>query len=118
MQEVHLEAIWRTPGGDSSVDPALVIKKFPWVIGRSSACDFQVENPLVSRRHCAFYERGGQLWVQDLGSQNGTRLNGERLTHARPVRDGDQLDLACLPFRIHVSAAELGAASHRAMGRH
>jgi hypothetical protein len=40
----------------------------------------------------------GRAWVKDLGSRNGTCLNGKPLTKARPLAEGDRLDLAGLPF--------------------
>jgi pSer/pThr/pTyr-binding forkhead associated (FHA) protein len=113
MQEVHLQAFWVTGEGDSTIEPALVITKFPWVIGRGAACDSHLENPLVSRRHCAFVERDGEVWVRDLGSQNGTWLNGERVTEARPVRDGDRLEVACLPFLVQFSSYGEGKSNER-----
>jgi predicted component of type VI protein secretion system len=104
MREVHLQALWVTAEGDSAIDPVLVITRLPWIIGRSATCDSQIEHPLVSRRHCGLFQRGGEVWVRDYGSQNGTRLNGEWLTEPRPLREGDQLEVACLPFLIQLSS--------------
>jgi pSer/pThr/pTyr-binding forkhead associated (FHA) protein len=79
-------------------DTVLAIDQFPCVVGRHPGCDRRVHNPVVSRRHCAFWLRDGRAWVQDLGSSNGTRLNGKPLTEARPLAEGDRLDLAGLTF--------------------
>jgi pSer/pThr/pTyr-binding forkhead associated (FHA) protein len=46
------------------------------VIGRDPACDFVVDSPLVSRRHLQVSSVGGQWWVQDLRSSNGTFRDG------------------------------------------
>src|SRR5262249_54688057 len=62
----------------------------------------------VSRHHCTFFEQDGQVWVQDLMSRNGTWLNGEPLKYARPVRDGDWLELAHVPFLIRLHHLERG----------
>src|SRR5262249_22159278 len=51
--------------------------------------------------------RDGRVYVEDLGSRNGTRLNGEPLTGPRPLGDGDRLDLYYLPFQVRL----LGAAA-------
>jgi pSer/pThr/pTyr-binding forkhead associated (FHA) protein len=42
------------------------------------------------------------VWAEDLGSRNGTSVNGERLEGARPLADGDRLDLADCPFRARL----------------
>jgi pSer/pThr/pTyr-binding forkhead associated (FHA) protein len=49
----------------------------------------------VSRRHAQIDVQGGELFIRDLGSTNGTRLNGALLTSEQPVRlrDGDELEL-------------------------
>ena len=87
-------------GAWGSDDPGAVIAvdQLPCVVGRHPGCDRRVNNPVVSRRHCAFWVRDGRAWVQDLGSSNGTRLNGKPLTEARPLAEGDRLDIAGLPF--------------------
>ncbi len=92
------------PGEPENARPvALFIDRFPCVVGRHSAADRRLSDPAVSRRHCAFTLREGRVWVEDLGSLNGTRLNDEPLTVARPVADGDLLDLAHLRFCIHLA---------------
>jgi len=88
-------------GEDRSAD-ALVITHFPCVVGRASGCDHHVNDLRISRRHCVLSVREGQVWVEDLQSRNGTCLNGSRLPAARPLRDGDQLDLAHLSFRARL----------------
>jgi pSer/pThr/pTyr-binding forkhead associated (FHA) protein len=49
------------------------------VFGRDATCDVPLDDPTVSRRHAALRQRGGELFVADLGSQNGTFVNGERI---------------------------------------
>jgi pSer/pThr/pTyr-binding forkhead associated (FHA) protein len=104
MQEVSLQTLWLTGNEGSAVEAEFVVERFPWVIGRSPDCDGRLENPLISRRHCSFFRRDGEVWVEDLGSRNGTRLNGERLTDPRPIHNGDCLELACLPFQVRLPA--------------
>jgi pSer/pThr/pTyr-binding forkhead associated (FHA) protein len=55
---------------------------------------------MVSRRHCALSFRDGQVWVEDLASRNGTRIDGEPVLAPRPVVDGATLELACLTFVV------------------
>ncbi len=48
------------------------IKKLPAVVGRGDEADIRLRHPLVSRKHCEFFEANGVLKVRDLGSLNGT----------------------------------------------
>ncbi len=97
--------------------PPLVIQRFPCVVGRHSGCDRRLNDPEVSRRHCAFALREGQVWVEDLGSLNKTRLNGEILQEARPLANGDLLVVGPFSFRVRLAEAvaeetvDLGEAS-------
>ena len=86
---------------------ALFINHFPCVIGRGDHCDEPIDNLMISRRHCVFSLRDDQVWVEDLGSRNGTRLNGDRLTSAQPVAEGDALQLAPLAFQILFQKASI-----------
>ena len=51
-----------------------------------------VMDPALSRRHCAISEEAGRLFVEDLGSRNGTFVNGERVVR-RPLRPGDEIEI-------------------------
>jgi hypothetical protein len=66
----------------------------PVVIGRCSQCQLPVRDILLSRSHCRIEPAGGGSWqAVDLASKNGTTLNGEALTAAAPLADGDILRL-------------------------
>jgi hypothetical protein len=64
------------------------------LVGRSTECDLVLPDILLSRRHAELFRRTDGWWVRDLGSLNGTRLNGARLDAERPLRGGDVLALA------------------------
>ena len=51
------------------------------VAGRDPTCDIPIDNLGISRQHCAFENRGETFLVQDLGSSNGTYVNGKKVTH-------------------------------------
>ncbi|MEZ4221149.1 MAG: DUF4388 domain-containing protein [Polyangiaceae bacterium] len=62
----------------------------PIVIGRSSELDMVLVEEMVSRRHAQIEMRGGVISIQDLGSTNGTFVNGEKIQNA-VLREGDRV---------------------------
>ena len=73
------------------------------VIGRSAAdSDFVIDSPELSRSHARLSEKDGILYLEDLGSANGTILNGLKLKPAQLValHDGDELELAISMFAV------------------
>jgi FHA domain-containing protein len=63
------------------------------VLGRSRECDVRVADANVSRRHCEVVQDGPTSWtVVDLGSTNGTELNGHRVSRAA-ITDGDRITI-------------------------
>jgi FHA domain len=83
--EGHLE-VW-TGSGRS----LLPLKGERCTIGSAVDSDVVVEDSSVSRTHALFEWLGGAWFVEDLGSRNGTFLNGQRLTGRRVVRTGDEV---------------------------
>jgi pSer/pThr/pTyr-binding forkhead associated (FHA) protein len=75
-----------------------VVRKPATLIGRNEACDLIVSDPLVSRRHCQILWDGVYCTVEDLGSTNGTAVNGQQLTAAYALRPGDRLQVADVVF--------------------
>jgi pSer/pThr/pTyr-binding forkhead associated (FHA) protein len=110
MLEVYLLNL-RANGPEQASAAALIpITRFPCVLGRAPECDRRVNDASISRRHCVFTLRDDQAWVEDLGSSNGTRLNGEALTGARPIEDGDRIDLARLSFQARLRQVQASEA--------
>jgi pSer/pThr/pTyr-binding forkhead associated (FHA) protein len=70
-----------------------------FVIGRGVEADLAVAEPTISRMHAAFEREGDGFILQDLGSTNGTRVNGQRETRAL-LRDGDEIELGRLQLRL------------------
>jgi len=62
------------------------------VLGRSRACDVHVADVNVSRKHAELHQEGATYWIVDLGSTNGTIVNGKRIERER-LRDGDSITL-------------------------
>jgi pSer/pThr/pTyr-binding forkhead associated (FHA) protein len=79
----------------------IVVGRTPLVIGRHCGCDFRLGSSRVSRHHCCLSEVDGVVVVRDLGSTNGLRINGQRVTWGR-LRPGDRLSIADFDFRLEV----------------
>lgn len=68
-------------------------------LGRGDHCQVRVNDPCVSRQHCALWTQDAAAWVHDLASTNGTWINDRRVTRAR-LRDGDLLAAGEQLFRV------------------
>ena len=79
-------AVLSWPGGRSVLD------KKRSVLGRSRDADVQIEDPNVSRRHAEIVQEGAVYWLVDLGSTNGTEVDGRRVQRAR-LDDGSRFTL-------------------------
>lgn len=87
------------------------------VLGRVDGCDLILLDASVSRRHARFFERDGQVWVEDLGSTNGVMVGQEVLDEARPLQEGDLLCLGDVEARYgHLSESQLATAAEMAQG--
>lgn len=62
------------------------------VIGRAPDCDIVLKHPKVSRRHCWITLDFNWVLIEDLGSTHGTKIERERITDRRTLRDGDVFD--------------------------
>jgi serine phosphatase RsbU (regulator of sigma subunit) len=71
-----------------------------WTLGRSSQNDVAIPDASLSRHHARISLRDGIPYLEDLGSLNGTALNGERITLPHPLQDGDELLLGQVPVRL------------------
>lgn len=70
------------------------------VVGRSRRCDLAVDDPSVSRVHAALRCFGDQWFVVDLGSTNGTRVNGLRVSGTLVLEPGDLVAFGQAVFRV------------------
>jgi phosphoserine phosphatase RsbU/P len=64
------------------------------VIGRAAGCDLALADPFLSRQHSRFFRRGERLFVEDLGSRNGTHVNGRPVHGPTEVGPGDAIQIS------------------------
>src|SRR6266536_3564750 len=70
------------------------------LVGRKKGCGLRIPSAAVSREHCRLQLVEGILTVEDLGSVNGTLLNGEPVAERQTVRPGDQLKVGPVTFVV------------------
>jgi pSer/pThr/pTyr-binding forkhead associated (FHA) protein len=81
------------------------------VVGRHTECDVRLPLPDVSRRHCRLQFLGGGWQVLDLGSLNGTHVNGEPVTQTA-LQHGDTLKVGSFTFCVEMIAEKLVRGGH------
>ncbi len=106
-----------TPLEDASrPDGACLVKIYPavvigslipldrdeYIFGRDSGCEYELTDDFASRRHASFRWQGGECFVVDLGSMNGTYVNNQRVTQQQ-LCNGDQIRIGSHIFKFLVS---------------
>jgi len=81
--------------------------RLPILIGRSEEAKFRIQQDRVSRKHCELFEHDGRVYLRDLGSTNGTFLEGAVIdTSSRhPLEPGATVKVGSLEFRIEFEPA-------------
>ena len=87
---------WLAPAAKAPVVPLGA----EMVLGRHPDCEVHLEDDSVSRRHAALRRRDGIWMLVDLGSTNGTWVNGRRVGARTPVRRGDVVQLGEIQLRL------------------
>jgi pSer/pThr/pTyr-binding forkhead associated (FHA) protein len=79
--------------------PALDLVKDLTLVGRNEDCDLFIDHKSVSKQHCVLVKTEGLVLVRDLGSTNGTRVNGQRIRRAA-LLPNDNLAIANFKYQI------------------
>ena len=80
-------------------------------VGRAPGCAIVLGGDYVSAHHARLFERGGRVWVEDLGSTNGTLLNGRRVRRPAAMRAGDRLKIGDVVLGLRLEAVPEPAAA-------
>ncbi|MGD8405055.1 MAG: FHA domain-containing protein [Anaerolineales bacterium] len=77
---------------DSKTSPtAFELNKSEIIVGRDPDVDITIPSPIVSRRHARLTRDGDAYMIEDMGSSNGTYVNGQRVSERRQLKSGDQV---------------------------
>src|SRR5271163_2988821 len=82
-------------------------------IGRGEGCQLRPNNDQVSREHAMFEVTSDAVFVQDLGSRNGTEVNSKKLTAHEPytLKNGDLVKVGPLTFAVSIEGAPVASTS-------
>jgi pSer/pThr/pTyr-binding forkhead associated (FHA) protein len=69
-------------------------------IGRSVECELRLDDTYVSQQHARIFDRSGNWYVEDLGSTNGTFVNGERVEGRKQLHRGDLVQIGDTELRF------------------
>ena len=76
------------------------------VVGRKKGlCDIVLKSSSVSKLHCVIARTDGLLFIRDLGSTNGTKVNGQRVSRGA-LLPGDELTFANVRFKVHLGPGD------------
>ena len=96
--QADLEAAWTRPRVTTLALPRT--EGIRMMVGRAPNCDCVLPEDCVSRRHAQLWRDGERWFLRDLGSRNGTRVNGMRVIEDVEVRPGDRLSLGGAAYRL------------------
>ena len=113
LKDVFLTQIAKTYGSSDNFDVIVNVDKGtkqlrglhvdilgPVVVGRSPSSDIVVDEPFVSATHARFSLQGPALVLEDLGSTNGTMVNGHLIGQPVTLRDGDEVQIGDTVMRV------------------
>jgi DNA-binding winged helix-turn-helix (wHTH) protein len=96
--------------GHSTSSQRLVSKSGEWllsegsnVVGRDGDCAIRIDSSTLSRRHARIVVTGREAVVEDLGSKNGTMVNGQRVVEPVVLKDHDQIDVGSLTMTYRIT---------------
>ncbi len=101
IQGARLGEHWSLDEGDLTVGRLMTEEELAAAAGRSVS--FPDHCKFISGHHAVFKKQEDGYWVYDLGSKNGTTLNGQRMEKARLIH-GDEVDIGQVVLRVHVEA--------------
>ena len=90
------------------------LKKDVTIVGRKrGVCDIFIDRSSISKLHCMIVKTDGLLFIRDLGSTNGTKVNGQRVTRGA-LLPGDELAFANAKYKVHLGPDDPNMVEHDA----
>jgi pSer/pThr/pTyr-binding forkhead associated (FHA) protein len=86
---------------DGTSKKEVTLRRPRTVVGRKKGCKIRIQSESVSRIHCSLVMAGGRLTAKDLGSSNGTFVNGHRIKE-QVLQAGDTLQIGVIKFQVQI----------------
>jgi pSer/pThr/pTyr-binding forkhead associated (FHA) protein len=102
MLKVGLKVVGGTHGGK-----VISLTKQRFLIGRGEDCQLRPASDQISRNHCAFSVDDYTVRLRDLGSTNGTHVNGSRINGEVILKDGDRVRIGALEFDLQIAHQQM-----------
>jgi predicted component of type VI protein secretion system len=83
------------------------------IIGREEGLDISLQDPEASRRHSRISWQAGQFVIEDMGSTNGTFVNGVQITSPQILNPGDSVGIGQTALVFQVAGAQMGAPQYQ-----
>jgi pSer/pThr/pTyr-binding forkhead associated (FHA) protein len=87
----------------SKIGAKIAVKKDEFLIGRSPECHLCAGSTSISRKHCAITRNGTKVTIKDLGSRNGTVVNGKKTEGEVELQSGDEITIGSLEFLVTIT---------------
>ena len=98
--------LWLTYTDADGSRRRVAVERDEFVVGRHSECDLAISDSRLSRRHARILRSGGRFTIEDLGSSNGTDVNGEPVFDPVDIRSGDVLNFGGLEASAEIKAIQ------------
>lgn len=112
------------PSQPASPGPRLVWRHRQWpllegsnLVGRDRDCAVRIDSPTLSRRHARLIVTNGATTVEDLGSKNGTHVNGQPVTHPVALGENDEIQFGSVTMSYQVVDSSLPSTLTRRVDR-
>jgi predicted component of type VI protein secretion system len=80
----------------------IAVTKEEFLLGRGADCDLRLNSKAISRHHCLIRFSGGEVTLVELGSANGTFVNGQRVRSQMALNPGDEISLGEFRFALEL----------------
>lgn len=97
--QVKMLVVQGRPAGKS-----LVFPHGEYYFGRGAECQVRPNSDWVSRQHCLLRVTADEAFIRDLGSRNGTLINGKLVTHEHQLKHGDHVQIGPLVFEVQLDS--------------
>lgn len=92
------------PGDQTNPTREIPLSSEEMLIGRGNDCEIRLRDPDVSRHHCLIRLRGPEITISDLGSSNGTFVNGQSILSQVVLQSGDEIKVGNSRFLLDSGA--------------